>query len=141
MDIRIEESRGVRMCACAHHSTYVKSHSVHRKYNCPSPSSPLLCRVPPAQGPKAPGCTWLVSMKWLGETRNMGLNGRRHSSRFSSEQPLGTATPQALPSHSERVHLRHSKNTSPSSRRCSRRECPALNHAHRVKAKRRPRIL
>ncbi|KAJ8417680.1 hypothetical protein AAFF_G00225230 [Aldrovandia affinis] len=81
-------------------------------------------QAPPAQGPKAPGCTWtrrLVGMKWLGETRNMGLNGRRHSSRFSSEQPLGTATPQAPPSHSQRAHLRHSKNTSPSSRRCSRR--------------------
>ncbi|KAJ8340094.1 hypothetical protein SKAU_G00347270 [Synaphobranchus kaupii] len=59
--------------------------------------------------------------KWLGETRNMGLNGRRHSTRFSSDQPLGVATPQAPPLQSQRANLRPRKNSSPSSRRCSRR--------------------
>ncbi|XP_061101529.1 histone-lysine N-methyltransferase KMT5B-like [Conger conger] len=51
----------------------------------------------------------------------MGLNGRRHSTRFSSDQALGVATPQAPPLHSQRAGLRHSKNSSPSSRRSSRR--------------------
>ncbi|KAG7473766.1 hypothetical protein MATL_G00099320 [Megalops atlanticus] len=52
-------------------------------------------------------------MKWLGESKNMVLNGRRHSSRFSSEQPLGQARPQ----QSQRAHSK----PSPSSRRSSRR--------------------
>ncbi|KAI1889886.1 hypothetical protein AGOR_G00167530 [Albula goreensis] len=60
-------------------------------------------------------------MKWLGETRNMGLNGRRQSSRFSSEQHLGMAVSQAPPAHSQKGSIHHNKNASPTTRRCSRR--------------------
>uniref|UniRef100_A0AAY4AYS1 [histone H4]-N-methyl-L-lysine20 N-methyltransferase KMT5B n=1 Tax=Denticeps clupeoides TaxID=299321 RepID=A0AAY4AYS1_9TELE len=49
----------------------------------------------------------------MGESKNMVLNGRRHGSRFSSEQPLNKARPQ-------RGHLRQGK-SSPSGKRCSRR--------------------
>ncbi|KAG5849246.1 hypothetical protein ANANG_G00107910 [Anguilla anguilla] len=71
--------------------------------------------------------------EWLGETRNMGLNGRRHSTRFSSDQALGVAPPQDPPLHSQRANLRHSKNSSPSSRRSSRR----FNAAAPLEAERR----
>ncbi|XP_066557254.1 histone-lysine N-methyltransferase KMT5B isoform X1 [Amia ocellicauda] len=65
-------------------------------------------------------------MKWLGESKNMVLNGRRHGSRFSNEQ-----TPnQSRLQHSQRAHLRHSK-SSPSSRRCSRRFSGAPLEAER----------
>ncbi|KAM9765219.1 histone-lysine N-methyltransferase KMT5B isoform 2-T6 [Menidia menidia] len=49
-------------------------------------------------------------MKWLGESKNMVLNGRRHGSKLTSEQPAGQT----------RSSLRHSK-SHPRSRRCSRR--------------------
>ncbi|XP_072516847.1 histone-lysine N-methyltransferase KMT5B-like isoform X2 [Salminus brasiliensis] len=49
-------------------------------------------------------------MKWLGESKNMVVNGRRHGNRFSEQTGSQTRTP----------HLRPSK-SSLSSRRCSRR--------------------
>ncbi|KAI5098219.1 histone-lysine N-methyltransferase KMT5B, partial [Silurus meridionalis] len=52
----------------------------------------------------------------MGESKNMVLNGRRHGSRFSSNQPNGKTRLQ----NSQRAHLRQSK-SSPSGRRCSRR--------------------
>ncbi|KPP64349.1 histone-lysine N-methyltransferase SUV420H1-like [Scleropages formosus] len=55
-------------------------------------------------------------MKWLGESKNMVVNGRRHGSRFSSEQPLSQPRAQ----HPQRAPLRHTK-SSHSGRRCSRR--------------------
>ncbi|KAK6472666.1 histone-lysine N-methyltransferase KMT5B-B-like isoform X1 [Huso huso] len=55
-------------------------------------------------------------MKWLGESKNMVVNGRRHGSRFSSEHNQNQSRLQ----HSPRAHIRHSK-SSPSSRRCSKR--------------------
>lgn len=48
----------------------------------------------------------------MGESKIMVLNGRRHGSRFSSNQPIGKTRLQ----NSQRAHLRQSK-----SRRCSRR--------------------
>ncbi|XP_023662594.1 histone-lysine N-methyltransferase KMT5B-like isoform X2 [Paramormyrops kingsleyae] len=65
-------------------------------------------------------------MKWMGESKNMVLNGRRNGSRFPSEQPLSQSRPQ----HSQRAHLRHNKR-SPSSRRCSRRFSAAPLEAER----------
>ncbi|XP_027017272.1 histone-lysine N-methyltransferase KMT5B isoform X2 [Tachysurus fulvidraco] len=52
----------------------------------------------------------------MGESKIMVLNGRRHCSRFSSNQPVGKTRLQ----NSQRAHLRQSK-SSPSGRRCSRR--------------------
>ncbi|KAB5574932.1 hypothetical protein PHYPO_G00214760 [Pangasianodon hypophthalmus] len=52
----------------------------------------------------------------MGESKNMVLNGRRHGSRFSSNQPVGKTRLQ----NGQRAHLRQSK-SSPSGRRCSRR--------------------
>uniref|UniRef100_A0A4W4HAW8 [histone H4]-N-methyl-L-lysine20 N-methyltransferase KMT5B n=1 Tax=Electrophorus electricus TaxID=8005 RepID=A0A4W4HAW8_ELEEL len=52
----------------------------------------------------------------MGESKNMVLNGRRHGSRFSSDQPVGKTRLQ----NTQRAHLRQSKG-SPSGRRCSRR--------------------
>uniref|UniRef100_A0A3B1JVL4 [histone H4]-N-methyl-L-lysine20 N-methyltransferase KMT5B n=1 Tax=Astyanax mexicanus TaxID=7994 RepID=A0A3B1JVL4_ASTMX len=52
----------------------------------------------------------------MGETKNMVLNGRRHGSRFSGDQPVGKTRLQ----NTQRAHLRQSKG-SPSGRRCSRR--------------------
>ncbi|KAG9267160.1 histone-lysine N-methyltransferase KMT5B-like [Astyanax mexicanus] len=49
-------------------------------------------------------------MKWLGESKNMVVNGRRHGNRFSEQPGSQARTP----------HLRPAKNTL-SSRRCSRR--------------------
>ncbi|KAJ8247263.1 hypothetical protein GJAV_G00244280 [Gymnothorax javanicus] len=49
----------------------------------------------------------------------MGLNGRRHSTRFSSDQALGVG--QTLPLHCPRTGLRQSKICCPSSRRTLRR--------------------
>ncbi|XP_077443808.1 histone-lysine N-methyltransferase KMT5B [Stigmatopora argus] len=55
-------------------------------------------------------------MKWLGESKNMVLNGRRHGNKLTSEPPLSQSRSQ----HSQRASLRHSK-THPRNRRCSRR--------------------
>uniref|UniRef100_A0A3Q2QY91 [histone H4]-N-methyl-L-lysine20 N-methyltransferase KMT5B n=1 Tax=Fundulus heteroclitus TaxID=8078 RepID=A0A3Q2QY91_FUNHE len=55
-------------------------------------------------------------MKWLGESKNMVLNGRRHGTRLTSEQPLSQTRSQ----HPQRTSLRHSKSHG-RSRRCSRR--------------------
>ncbi|XP_056134506.1 histone-lysine N-methyltransferase KMT5B isoform X1 [Lampris incognitus] len=69
-------------------------------------------------------CTWtrgLVGMKWLGESKNMVLNGRRHSSKFSSDHPVNQSRSQ----HPQRASLR------PSSRRCSRRFSAATLEAER----------
>ncbi|XP_030622308.1 histone-lysine N-methyltransferase KMT5B [Chanos chanos] len=52
----------------------------------------------------------------MGESNNMVLNGRRHGSRFSSDQSLSKSRLQ----HPQRAHLQQSKG-SPSGRRCSRR--------------------
>ncbi|KTF82026.1 hypothetical protein cypCar_00006601 [Cyprinus carpio] len=52
----------------------------------------------------------------MGESKNMVLNGRRHGSRFSSNQPVSKSRLQ----NTQRAHLRQSKG-SPSARRCSRR--------------------
>ncbi|XP_052387572.1 histone-lysine N-methyltransferase KMT5B [Carassius gibelio] len=52
----------------------------------------------------------------MGETKNMVLNGRRHGSKFSSNQPVSKSRLQ----NTQRAHLRQSKG-SPSARRCSRR--------------------
>lgn len=56
-------------------------------------------------------------MKWLGESKNMVLNGRRHGNKPTGEQPVSQSRSQ----HSQRVSLRHGKNH-PRNRRCSRRE-------------------
>ncbi len=53
----------------------------------------------------------------MGESKNMVLNGRRHGSKFSSNQPVSKSRLQ----NSQRAHLRQSKG-SPSARRCSRRK-------------------
>ncbi|XP_051779405.1 histone-lysine N-methyltransferase KMT5B [Erpetoichthys calabaricus] len=55
-------------------------------------------------------------MKWLGESKNMVVNGRRPGSRFSSEHNQN----QSRFTGSQRTPVKHSKN-SPSSRRCSKR--------------------
>lgn len=55
-------------------------------------------------------------MKWLGESKNMVLNGRRHGNRLTSEQPVSQARSQ----HPQRTSLRHGKSHQ-RSRRCSRR--------------------
>ncbi|KAM4597407.1 histone-lysine N-methyltransferase KMT5B [Fundulus diaphanus] len=55
-------------------------------------------------------------MKWLGESKNMVLNGRRHGNKLTSEQPLSQTRSQ----HPQRTSLRHSKSHG-RSRRCSRR--------------------
>lgn len=63
-------------------------------------------------------CNWtrgIVGMKWLGESKNMVLNGRRQGSKFTSEQPVSQTRSQ----HSQRASLRPNK-SHPSSRRCSR---------------------
>uniref|UniRef100_A0A8C4RQ17 [histone H4]-N-methyl-L-lysine20 N-methyltransferase KMT5B n=1 Tax=Erpetoichthys calabaricus TaxID=27687 RepID=A0A8C4RQ17_ERPCA len=52
-------------------------------------------------------------MKWLGESKNMVVNGRRPGSRFSSEHNQN----QSRFTGSQRTPVKHSKN-SPSSRRC-----------------------
>ncbi|XP_077419599.1 histone-lysine N-methyltransferase KMT5B [Vanacampus margaritifer] len=57
-------------------------------------------------------------MKWLGESKNMVLNGRRHGNKLTSEQHVSQS--QCRSQHSQRVSLRHSK-THPRNRRCSRR--------------------
>lgn len=56
-------------------------------------------------------------MKWLGESKNMVLNGRRHGSKLTSETPVNQS--QTRSQHSQRASLRHSKNRN---RRCSRSE-------------------
>lgn len=55
-------------------------------------------------------------MKWLGESKNMVLNGRRHGNKLTGEQPVSQTRSQ----HPQRASLRHSK-SHPRSRRCSRR--------------------
>ncbi|XP_051953237.1 histone-lysine N-methyltransferase KMT5B [Xyrauchen texanus] len=52
----------------------------------------------------------------MGESKNMVLNGRRHGSKFSSNQPVSKSRLQ----NPQRAHLHQSK-SSPSGRRCSRR--------------------
>nr|XP_057934518.1 histone-lysine N-methyltransferase KMT5B [Doryrhamphus excisus] len=68
-------------------------------------------------------------MKWLGESKNMVLNGRRHGSKLTSEQPVSQS--QTRSQHSQRTSLRHNK-THPRNRRCSRRF-----HATSLEAERR----
>ncbi|KAG7277455.1 hypothetical protein CRUP_022543, partial [Coryphaenoides rupestris] len=74
-------------------------------------------------------CNWtrgIVGMKWLGESKNMVLNGRRQGSKFTSEQPVSQTRSQ----HSHRASLRPNK-SHPSSRRCSRRFATASLEAER----------
>uniref|UniRef100_A0A3B3TTV2 [histone H4]-N-methyl-L-lysine20 N-methyltransferase KMT5B n=1 Tax=Poecilia latipinna TaxID=48699 RepID=A0A3B3TTV2_9TELE len=55
-------------------------------------------------------------MKWLGESKNMVLNGRRHGNKLtSSDQPVSQTRSQ----QPQRTSLRHSR-SHPRSRRCSR---------------------
>ncbi|XP_075323842.1 histone-lysine N-methyltransferase KMT5B isoform X2 [Odontesthes bonariensis] len=65
-------------------------------------------------------------MKWLGESKNMVLNGRRHGNKLTSEQPLSQTRSQ----HPQRASLRHSKSHQ-RSRRCSRRCNAATLEAER----------
>ncbi|XP_067105363.1 histone-lysine N-methyltransferase KMT5B isoform X1 [Osmerus mordax] len=69
-------------------------------------------------------------MKWLGESKNMVLNGRRHGSRFSTEQPVSQSQSQTRSQHLQRTSLRPGK-SHPSSRRCSRRFSAASLEAER----------
>ncbi|XP_034039125.1 histone-lysine N-methyltransferase KMT5B [Thalassophryne amazonica] len=55
-------------------------------------------------------------MKWLGESKNMVLNGRRHGNKLTGEQSVSQTRSQ----HLQRTSLRPSK-TLPRNRRCSRR--------------------
>ncbi|TMS13362.1 Histone-lysine N-methyltransferase KMT5B [Larimichthys crocea] len=65
-------------------------------------------------------------MKWLGESKNMVLNGRRHGNKLTSEQPVSQS--QTRSQHSQRASLRHNKNRN---RRCSRRFNAASLEAER----------
>lgn len=58
-------------------------------------------------------------MKWLGESKNMVLNGRRHRNKLTSEQTANQS--QTRSQHSQRMSLRHNK-AHPRNRRCSRSE-------------------
>lgn len=63
-------------------------------------------------------------MKWLGDSKNMVLNGRRHGDKLTGEQHVS----QTCSQHSQRASLRHNKNRS---RRCSRRFIAASLEAER----------
>ncbi|XP_028256923.1 histone-lysine N-methyltransferase KMT5B-like [Parambassis ranga] len=67
-------------------------------------------------------------MKWLGESKNMVLNGRRHGNKLTSEQPVNQS--QTRSQHPQRASLRHSK-SHPRNRRCSRRYNAANLEAER----------
>uniref|UniRef100_A0A3Q3IGZ1 [histone H4]-N-methyl-L-lysine20 N-methyltransferase KMT5B n=1 Tax=Monopterus albus TaxID=43700 RepID=A0A3Q3IGZ1_MONAL len=67
-------------------------------------------------------------MKWLGESKNMVLNGRRHGNKLTSEQPVSQS--QTRSQHCQRSSLRHNK-THPRNRRCSRRFNAASLEAER----------
>ncbi|KAM9319140.1 histone-lysine N-methyltransferase KMT5B isoform 2-T3 [Pholidichthys leucotaenia] len=68
-------------------------------------------------------------MKWLGESKNMVLNGRRHGTKLTNEQ-LGSQS-QTRSQHLQRASLRHSKSHS-RNRRCSRRfNAPSLEAERR----------
>ncbi|KAM7405665.1 hypothetical protein PAMP_000098 [Pampus punctatissimus] len=67
-------------------------------------------------------------MKWLGESKNMVLNGRRHGNKLTSEQPVNQS--QTRSQHPQRTSLRHNK-THPRNRRCSRRFNAASLEAER----------
>lgn len=60
-------------------------------------------------------------MKWLGESKNMVLNGRRHGNKLTSETPVSQS--QTRSQQSQRASLRHNKNRN---RRCSRSESSVL---------------
>lgn len=67
-------------------------------------------------------CNWtrgLVGMKWLGESKNMVLNGRRHGNKLTGEQTVSPS--QTRSQHPQRASLRHSKSHT-RNRRCSRSE-------------------
>uniref|UniRef100_A0A1A8DIT1 [histone H4]-N-methyl-L-lysine20 N-methyltransferase KMT5B n=1 Tax=Nothobranchius kadleci TaxID=1051664 RepID=A0A1A8DIT1_NOTKA len=55
-------------------------------------------------------------MKWLGESKNMVVNGRRHGSKLTSEQPVSQTRSQHPQRASQRQNRSHPRN-----RRCSRR--------------------
>ncbi|XP_037548444.1 histone-lysine N-methyltransferase KMT5B [Nematolebias whitei] len=55
-------------------------------------------------------------MKWLGESKNMVVNGRRHENKLTAEQPMSHARSQHLQRSAQRQIRNHQR-----SRRCSRR--------------------
>uniref|UniRef100_A0A3Q0R0K4 [histone H4]-N-methyl-L-lysine20 N-methyltransferase KMT5B n=1 Tax=Amphilophus citrinellus TaxID=61819 RepID=A0A3Q0R0K4_AMPCI len=61
-------------------------------------------------------------MKWLGESKNMVLNGRRHGNKLTGEQPVNQS--QTRSQHPQRASLRHNK-SHPRNRRCSRSDLEA----------------
>ncbi|XP_069572006.1 histone-lysine N-methyltransferase KMT5B isoform X2 [Brachyistius frenatus] len=65
-------------------------------------------------------------MKWLGESKNMVLNGRRHGNKLTGEQPVSQTRSQ----HPQRASLRHNKSHA-GNRRCSRRFTAATLEAER----------
>ncbi|KAM9817028.1 histone-lysine N-methyltransferase KMT5B [Neosynchiropus ocellatus] len=67
-------------------------------------------------------------MKWLGESKNMVLNGRRQGSKLSNDPPVKHN--QTRSQQSQRTSLRHNK-TLPRNRRCSRRFSAANLEAER----------
>lgn len=56
-------------------------------------------------------------MKWLGESKNMVANGRRHGSKPTAEQPLSQTRSQHSQRAAQRQIRSHQRN-----RRCSRSE-------------------
>ncbi|CAI5672006.1 histone-lysine N-methyltransferase KMT5B [Oreochromis niloticus] len=76
-------------------------------------------------------CNWtrgLVGMKWLGESKNMVLNGRRHGNKLTGEQTVSQS--QTRSQHPQRASLRHNKSHT-RNRRCSRRFNAASLEAER----------
>lgn len=67
-------------------------------------------------------------MKWLGESKNMVLNGRRHGNKLPGEQPVSQS--QTRSQQPQRTSLRHSKSL-PRTRRCSRRFAATTLEAER----------
>lgn len=67
-------------------------------------------------------------MKWLGESKNMVLNGRRPGNKLTGEQPVNQS--QTRSQHPQRASLRHNK-SHPRNRRCSRRFNAASLEAER----------
>lgn len=64
-------------------------------------------------------------MKWLGESKNMVLNGRRHGNKLTGETPLSQSHTRSQ--HSQRASLRHIKSRN---RRCSRSELNVSLRCH-----------
>uniref|UniRef100_A0A672JQV4 [histone H4]-N-methyl-L-lysine20 N-methyltransferase KMT5B n=1 Tax=Salarias fasciatus TaxID=181472 RepID=A0A672JQV4_SALFA len=69
-------------------------------------------------------------MKWLGESKNMVLNGRRHGNKPPGEPPVSQSQSQTRSQQPQRASLRHGK-SHPRPRRCSRRFAAATLEAER----------